>query len=215
MQKKIIHVDMDCFYAQVEMRDRPELTNVPLAIGGAPGTRSVLCTSNYIARKFGVKSAMPTDFAVRLCPKLVVLPPDFKKYKKASDIVQNVFLKLWKRRESLNNTTKLNSLLYKSVYNEFIDQYRQTKKVILLEKKHIDLLSKVVDEEPDSNFDKLVKTINSEIDNLPPKCKEVVILSKKEGLTNIEIAEFLKISIKSVESHITKAYKIIKDRIKK
>lgn len=133
----------------------------------------------------------------------------------AEDIVQNVFLKLWKRRESLNNTTKLNSLLYKSVYNEFIDQYRQTKKVILLEKKHIDLLSKVVDEEPDSNFDKLVKTINSEIDNLPPKCKEVVILSKKEGLTNIEIAEFLKISIKSVESHITKAYKIIKDRIKK
>ena len=52
--RKIIHVDMDCFYAQVEMRDRPELTNVPLAIGGAPGTRSVLCTSNYIARKFGV-----------------------------------------------------------------------------------------------------------------------------------------------------------------
>ncbi|MBC7712035.1 MAG: DNA polymerase IV [Rhizobacter sp.] len=93
MQKKIIHVDMDCFYAQVEMRDRPELKNVPLAIGGAPGTRSVLCTSNYIARTFGVKSAMPTDFAVRLCPKLVVLPPNFKKYQKASEIIQNIFLK--------------------------------------------------------------------------------------------------------------------------
>ena len=91
--RKIIHVDMDCFYAQVEMRDRPELTNVPLAIGGAPGTRSVLCTSNYIARKFGVKSAMPTDFAMRLCPKLVVLPPDFKKYKAASKIIQSIFLK--------------------------------------------------------------------------------------------------------------------------
>lgn len=91
--KKIIHVDMDCFYAQVEMRDRPELTNLPLAIGGAPGTRSVLCTSNYVARKFGVKSAMPTDYAVRLCPKLVVLPPNFKKYKKASEIIQNIFLR--------------------------------------------------------------------------------------------------------------------------
>lgn len=91
--KKIIHVDMDCFYAQVEMRDRPELRNVPLAIGGAPGTRSVLCTSNYIARKFGVKSAMPTDFAMRLCPNLVVLPPDFKKYKAASEIIQSIFLK--------------------------------------------------------------------------------------------------------------------------
>lgn len=84
---------MDCFYAQVEMRDRPELMNVPLAIGGAPGTRSVLCTSNYLARTFGVKSAMPTDFAVRLCPKLVVLPPNFRKYQKASEIIQNIFLK--------------------------------------------------------------------------------------------------------------------------
>lgn len=84
---------MDCFYAQVEMRDRPEYKNVPLAIGGAPGTRSVLCTSNYLARTFGVKSAMPTDFAMRLCPKLVVLPPNFKKYKEASGIIQNIFLK--------------------------------------------------------------------------------------------------------------------------
>lgn len=84
---------MDCFYAQVEMRDRPELTNVPLAIGGMPGTRSVLCTSNYVARKFGVKSAMPTDFAVRLCPKLVILPPNFRKYQEASEIIQNIFHK--------------------------------------------------------------------------------------------------------------------------
>lgn len=93
MNRKIIHVDMDCFYAQVEMRDRPELKNVPLAIGGAPKTRSVLCTSNYLARKFGVKSAMPTDYALRLCPQLVVLPPDFRKYQKASDIIQKIFLK--------------------------------------------------------------------------------------------------------------------------
>lgn len=91
--RKIIHVDMDCFYAQVEMRDNPKLKDVPLAIGGMPGTRSVLCTSNYIARKYGVRSAMPTDTAVRLCPKLVVIPPNFKKYKKASDIIQNIFLK--------------------------------------------------------------------------------------------------------------------------
>lgn len=82
---------MDCFYAQVEMRDRPELTNVPLAIGGMPGTRSVLCTSNYVARKFGVKSAMPTDYAMRLCPQLVVLRPNFHKYEKASEIIQNIF----------------------------------------------------------------------------------------------------------------------------
>lgn len=84
---------MDCFYAQVEMRDNPSLRNVPLAIGGLPGTRSVLCTSNYIARKFGVKSAMPTDYAVRLCPNLVVLTPNFKKYSAASEIIQSIFQK--------------------------------------------------------------------------------------------------------------------------
>lgn len=91
--KKIIHVDMDCFYAQVEMRDNPSLQNVPLGIGGLPGTRSVLCTSNYIARKFGVKSAMPTDYAIKLCPQLVVLTPNFKKYSQASEIIQAIFQK--------------------------------------------------------------------------------------------------------------------------
>ncbi len=84
---------MDCFYAQVEMRDNPLLLNVPLAIGGLPGTRSVLCTSNYLARTFGVKSAMPTDYAVKLCPNLVVLTPNFKKYSEASEIIQAIFHK--------------------------------------------------------------------------------------------------------------------------
>lgn len=89
--KKIIHVDMDCFYAQVEMRDNPKLRDVPLGIGGLPGTRSVLCTSNYIARKYGVKSAMPSDYAIKLCPQLVILPPNFKKYTEASEIIQSIF----------------------------------------------------------------------------------------------------------------------------
>lgn len=102
MNQKIIHVDMDCFYAQVEMRDRPELRNVPLAIGGLPGTRSVLCTSNYLARTFGVKSAMPTDFAVRLCPKLVIISPNFKKYKAASEIIQAIF---WKYSDNVESVS--------------------------------------------------------------------------------------------------------------
>ncbi len=79
-----MHFDMDCFYAQVEMRDNPKLKNVPLAIGGPPKTRSVLCTSNYIARKFGVKSAMPSDHAIKLCKDLVIIPPNFQKYSSVS-----------------------------------------------------------------------------------------------------------------------------------
>jgi DNA polymerase-4 len=102
MNRKIIHVDMDCFYAQVEMRDNPSLRNVPLAIGGKPGTRSVLCTSNYIARTYGVKSAMPTDFAMKLCPKLVVLTPNFKKYSEASDIIHSIFWKYSDQVESVS-----------------------------------------------------------------------------------------------------------------
>ena len=75
---------MDCFYAAVEMRDDPRLRDIPIAIGGPPNTRSVLCTSNYIARKYGVRSAMPSSVAVRKCPQLTIIPPNFKKYKEAS-----------------------------------------------------------------------------------------------------------------------------------
>jgi DNA polymerase-4 len=89
--KKIIHVDMDCFYAQVEMRDNPSLKGKPVAVGGMPGTRSVLCTSNYEARKYGVRAAMPTDLAVKKCKNLIVIPPDFKKYQEASHLIHNVF----------------------------------------------------------------------------------------------------------------------------
>lgn len=89
--RKIIHVDMDCFYAAVELLDRPEYEGRPLAVGGSPGGRGVLCTSNYEARKFGVRSAMSSSLAVKLCPDLVIVPPAFSKYKKASDKIQNIF----------------------------------------------------------------------------------------------------------------------------
>lgn len=89
--KKIIHIDMDYFYAQVEERDYPELKSRPVAIGGIYNGRGVLCTSNYIARKFGVKSAMPTSKALKLCPQLVLIRPHFEKYKKVSSEVVQIF----------------------------------------------------------------------------------------------------------------------------
>ena len=91
MSRKIIHIDMDCFYAAIEMRDNPSLTNVPMAVGGDPGRRGVLCTSNYIAREYGVRSAMASAYAKKLCPSLTIVPPNFSKYKEVSDIVQDVF----------------------------------------------------------------------------------------------------------------------------
>ncbi len=73
MLRKIIHIDMDCFYAAIEMRDNPDLAGKPLAVGGS-SRRSVLCTANYEARKFGVRSALPTSMALQKCPHLIVVP---------------------------------------------------------------------------------------------------------------------------------------------
>ena len=78
--RKIIHVDMDCFYAAIEMRERPELAGKPVAVGGSGG-RGVLTTCNYEARKFGCRSAMPVFKALKLCPGLVLLPVRFDLYR--------------------------------------------------------------------------------------------------------------------------------------
>jgi len=93
---------MDCFYAAVEMRDNPKLRGIPLAIGGPPNSRSVLCTSNYIARKFGVRSAMPSSVAIRKCPHLTIIPPNFKKYKEASAVIHTIFSRFTDKIEPLS-----------------------------------------------------------------------------------------------------------------
>lgn len=89
--KKIIHIDMDCFYAAIEIRDNPSLANKPVAVGGRPEDRSVLCTCNYMARTYGVRSAMPSAYALRLCPELIILPVNMQKYRKASAIIHQIF----------------------------------------------------------------------------------------------------------------------------
>ncbi len=88
--RKIIHVDMDAFFASVEQRDNPELRGRPLAVGGAGG-RGVVAAASYEARKFGVKSAMPSVTASRLCPDLIFVRPRFDAYKEASRQIRRVF----------------------------------------------------------------------------------------------------------------------------
>lgn len=89
--RKFIHVDMDCFYAAVEMRDDPTLTHLPLAIGGRPDQRGVVATCNYPARTFGIHSAMATAYARRLCPDLIVLPPRMAYYQAISREIRAIF----------------------------------------------------------------------------------------------------------------------------
>ncbi|WP_374031832.1 DNA polymerase IV [Bdellovibrio bacteriovorus] len=100
--RKIIHIDMDCFYAAVEVKYRPELKGKPLGIGGPPNTRSVLCTASYEARKFGVRSAMPSSQAVRLCPQLVLIPPHFDLYKAESRKVREIMERFTNKIEPLS-----------------------------------------------------------------------------------------------------------------
>jgi len=89
--RKIIHIDMDAFFASVEQRDRPELRGRPVMVGGKPEHRGVISTCSYEARKFGVHSAMPTRTALRLCPQGELISPDFRKYSAVSQTVREIF----------------------------------------------------------------------------------------------------------------------------
>ncbi|MGJ8680395.1 DNA polymerase IV [Paraglaciecola sp.] len=102
MARKIIHIDMDCYYAAVEMRDNPDYRNVPLAIGGSSDRRGVISTCNYLARKFGVRSAMATAHALKLCPDLVLAPGRMDLYSKISAQIREIFHRYTDKIEPLS-----------------------------------------------------------------------------------------------------------------
>ncbi len=90
MERKIIHIDMDAFYASVEQRDNPALRGKPVAVGGS-GRRGVVASASYEARKYGVRSAMPGVTAQRLCPELIFTKARFEVYKSVSQQIRNIF----------------------------------------------------------------------------------------------------------------------------
>lgn len=89
--RKIIHIDMDCFYAAVEIRENPSLAGKPVAVGGSPNQRGVLTTCNYEARKFGLHSAMSSSQALKRCPHLILLPVNMPLYKSVSAQIHQIF----------------------------------------------------------------------------------------------------------------------------
>ncbi|PHM55953.1 DNA polymerase IV [Xenorhabdus sp. KK7.4] len=89
--RKIIHIDMDCFFAAIEMRDNPSLRDIPIAVGGSADRRGVISTANYSARRYGVHSAMSTSMAMKLCPQLKVLSGRMAYYKEVSQHIRQIF----------------------------------------------------------------------------------------------------------------------------
>ncbi len=102
LKRKIIHFDMDAFYANIEIRDRPDLKGRPVIVGGSPKSRGVVCTASYEARKFGVKSAMACSHAHRLCPDAIFIRPDFEKYSKISQEIRTIFSRYTDKIEPLS-----------------------------------------------------------------------------------------------------------------
>lgn len=125
----------------------------------------------------------------------------------AEDIVQNIFLRLWKKRKDLRFEKSLKSFLYSAVYNEFIDQYRKSRPLLYIERIQYECYNQLVSEEEREETERALKLVKELINELPPKCKEVFVLSKREGLTNKEIAAHLNITVKGVEIQITRGFK--------
>jgi DNA polymerase-4 len=100
--RAIIHLDMDCFYAAIEVRDRPSLRGKPVGVGGARDRRGVLTTCNYEARKFGVRSAMPTFIALQRCPNLIVLPTRFDVYRREAAVIRGILYQFTSAIEPLS-----------------------------------------------------------------------------------------------------------------
>src|SRR5512137_2626943 len=90
VEKLVMHLDMDAFFAAIEQRDHPEYRGLPVVVGARPGTRGVVSTCSYEARVFGVHSAMPISEASRLCPQAVYLPPDMRRYLGVSKRVMEI-----------------------------------------------------------------------------------------------------------------------------
>ncbi|MCZ6803044.1 MAG: DNA polymerase IV [Proteobacteria bacterium] len=101
-QRKIIHIDMDAFFASVEQRDQPEYRDKPLIVGGKPNSRGVVAACSYEARQFGIHSAMPCSQAYRLCPQAIFVAPRFEAYRAVSDQIRRIFWRYASQVEPLS-----------------------------------------------------------------------------------------------------------------
>lgn len=134
-------------------------------------------------------------------------------YSFAKDIVQEVFLKTFEYRKKLNPDYSIESFLYRITYNQFINNYHKNQSLLKVHDEYVKYLNQTIEDKNEQDFDRMINLVNKAIEKLPKKCKEIFILSKRDGLTNQEISEILNISIKTVESQITIAFKQLRKQI--
>lgn len=130
------------------------------------------------------------------------------------DVVQDTFLKLWNKRETLRADGSLNAYLYKVTYNNFIDNYRKTKRLDEeLDNIRLASLAELLDDDHEEIFSQRLKKVKDAIEQLPTRCKEIFLMNKEKGMRYQQIADELNISVKTVENQIGKALQLLRTNI--
>ncbi|MBK2125061.1 DNA polymerase IV [Fangia hongkongensis] len=217
MVQKIIHIDLDYFYAQVEERDNPKLKGQPVAVGGSEN-RGVLATCNYIARDYGLHSAMPTKLAKEKCPHLIVLPTNMQKYKAASTIIRQIFYKITPIVEPLSldeaylDVTDVNlhqnsaTLIAKEIKHQIFTETQLTASAGIAPNK---LLAKIASDlnKPNGLYTIRPKEIDTFIHHLPVSKLFGVGHATKKKLSSLNIEychQLQKLSLSTLQAHFGK-----------
>ncbi|MFV0540352.1 MAG: RNA polymerase sigma factor [Aestuariibaculum sp.] len=158
----------------------------------------------------GALAYLVNQYHKPLCAYVYGLSND---YELAQDIVQMVFIKIWEDRKKVERIKSIEKYLYRAVYNRLLNHWRDNKKFLIVEAQHLEHLQAYVENETQDSLKQQLEIVEREIQNLPQKCKETFLLSKQEGLTNLEIANFMNVSLRTVETQISKAFKILRKKL--
>jgi len=181
-QRKIIHVDMDAFFASVEQRDQPEYQGKPLIVGGQPNSRGVVAACSYEARKFGIHSAMSSSRAYRLCPQAIFVPPRFEAYREVSNQIREIFWQYATQVEPLSLDEAYLDVTYTADFDGSATRIAQAIKAEILTKTQLNASAGV-------SYNKFLAKIASDMD----KPNGLYVIKPEQGLAfvaNLPIGKF-------------------------
>lgn len=170
-QRKIIHVDMDAFFASVEQRDQPKHQGKPLIVGGQPNSRGVVAACSYEARKFGIHSAMPCSHAYRLCPQAIFVPPRFEAYREISQQIREIFWQYATQVEPLSLDEAYLDVTYTADFDGSATRIAQAIKAEILAKTQLNASAGV-------SYNKFLAKIASDMD----KPNGLYVIKPDQGL---------------------------------